>query len=186
MRASAFFDEVGAAIEFGVYLPQEGAHVGHQAERDRIIAADLLGIDVDMDQPRRRDGEGVAGDPRTRRAIVEPHPHRQQHVGLTRRVIGLVVPGARDETQRERMVAIDRAETACRGRDRNLQPLGELEQFLRRAAIAHALPDDDRRPLGGEQHVDGLDHAFGIGAAAARYIAVPGLRVRRFLGRRLP
>ena len=168
-----------------MHLPQEGAHVGHQAERDRIVAADLLGIDVDMDQPRRRNGEGVAGNPRARGAVVEPHAHRQQHIGLTRRVVGLVVPGARDEAQRQRMVAIDRAEAAGGRRDRNLQALGEFQQFFRRAAIAHALADDDRRPLGAEQHVDGLHHAFRIGAAAARYVGVPGLRVRRLLGRRL-
>ena len=180
-----FFREVATAIEFGMHLPQEGVHIGHQPERDRIITADLFGIDVDMDQPRRRDGEGIARYPRARRAVVEPHPHRQQHVGLTRRVVGLVVAGARDETQRQRMVAIDRAKSACRGRDRNLQPLGEPQEFLRRAAIAHALPDNDRRPLGAEQHVDGFHHAIRIGAAAARYVGVPFDRVRRLLGRRL-
>ena len=137
-----------------------------------------------MDQPRRRDGEGIAGNPRARRAVVEPHPHRQQHVGLARRVVGLIMAGARDQPQRQRMVAIDRAKAAGRGRDRNLQPLGELQEFVRRAAIAHALPDDDRRPLGAEQHVDGFHHAFRIGAAAARYVGVPGLRIRRLLGSR--
>ena len=71
-----------------------------------------------------------------------------------------------------------------RGRHRNLQALGELQQFFGGAAVAHALADDHHRPLGAEQHVDRLDHAFRIGAAAARNIAVPGLRVRRFLGGR--
>ena len=59
-----------------------------------------------------------------------------------------------------------------------------LQQFLGGAAIAHALADDHHRPLGAEQHVDRLDHAFRIGAAAAGDIAVPGLRVRRLLGGR--
>ena len=53
--------QIGAAIEFGVNLPQKGAHIGHQAERDRIVAADFLGIDVDMNQSCRRNGEGIAG-----------------------------------------------------------------------------------------------------------------------------
>ena len=81
------------------------------------------------------------------------------------------------------MVAIQRAKAAGGRRDRNLQALGKFSQLLRRAAIAHALPDDDRRPIGAEQHVDSLDHAFRIGAATARDVAVPGLRVRRFFGR---
>ena len=49
--------------ELGMALAQEGAHIGHQAERDGIVTADLLGIDVDMDQFRRRNGEGIAWNP---------------------------------------------------------------------------------------------------------------------------
>ena len=131
-------------------LAQEGAHIGHQPERDRIIAADLLGIDIDMDELRRRDGEGIAGNPRARGAVVEAHAEREQHVGLARGVVGLIVAGARDETERQRMMAIERAEAAGRSRDRNLQPLGEPLQFLRRAAIAHALADEHHRPLGAQ------------------------------------
>ena len=66
-----------------------------------------------------------------------------------------------------------RAEPARRRRDRNLQAFGEPQQFVAGAAVAHALADDNHRPLGGEQHVDRLDDAFRIGAAAARNIGVP-------------
>ena len=45
------FGQIGAAVEFGMDLAQEGAHIGHQAERDRIVAADFLRIDVDMNEP---------------------------------------------------------------------------------------------------------------------------------------
>jgi hypothetical protein len=38
-----------------VHLAQEGAHVGHQAERARVIAADFFRIDVDVGG--RRPGE---------------------------------------------------------------------------------------------------------------------------------
>ena len=164
-------------------LPQEGTHIGHQPQCHRIVAADLLGIDVDMNELRRRDREGITGDPRTRRAIVEAHAERQQHVGLPRGVIGLVVTGARHKAERERMIGIERAHAACGRRDRNLQTLGEPLQFLRGAAIAHALPDQDHRLLGGQQHVDRLHHAVGISAAAARNVGVPGDRVRGFLRR---
>ncbi len=82
------------------------------------------------------------------------------------------------------MVAIDSAKTAGGRRYRNLQPLRQLQQFVGGAAITHALSDDHHRALGREQHIDRLDDAFRIGAAAARDIAVPGLRVGRFLGGR--
>ena len=111
-------------------LLQEGADIRHQAERNGIIAADLFRIDVDMDQPRRRNGEGVAGNPGTRGAVVEAHAKRQQHVGLPRRVIGLIMPGARDETKCQRMVAIDCAHAAGRSRDRNLQAARRVSTIL--------------------------------------------------------
>ena len=82
------------------------------------------------------------------------------------------------------MVAIDRAEPAGGRRDGDLQTLGEFQQLFGRAAITHALPHDDRRPVGTEQHVDRLHHAFRIGAAAARDVGVPGDRVRRLFGGR--
>ena len=55
--------EIGAAVEFGMKLPQEGTHIGHQAERDRIIAADLFRVDIDMNELGGRNGEGIARDP---------------------------------------------------------------------------------------------------------------------------
>ena len=58
-----------------------------------------------------------------------------------------------------------------------------LQQVGRCAAVFHALADQDDRPLGREQHVDGLGHAFGIGAAAAGDVGVPVFRLRGFLGR---
>ena len=176
--------DILAPVELGEHLAQEGAHVGHQAERNRIIAADLLRIDVDVNEFGRRNGEGVARNPRTRGAVVKADTERQQDVGLARRVIGLVMAAARDHAERERMMGIDRAEPAHRGRDRNLQAFGELQKLLAGAAVTHALADDDARPLGAEQHVDGLHHAFRLGAAAAGNIGAPFLRLRRFLGSR--
>ena len=165
-----------------MHLAQEGAHVGHQAERNRIVAADLLRIDIDVDQLRRRDGERVARDPRARGAVVEAHAERQEHVGLAGRVVRLVVAAARDEAERQRMAGVDRAEPARRGRDRDLQPLGEPQKLVAGAAIAHALADQDDRPLSREQHVDGLAHSFRIGTAARGDVGIPLLGPRRFLG----
>ena len=165
-------------------LPQKGAHIRHQAERHRIVAPDFFRIDVDVNEPRRRDGEGIAGDPRTRRAIIEAHAEGQQHVGLPRGVVGLVMSGARHQAERERVIGVDGAKPAGGCRHRNLQPLGQPQQFVGGAAVAHALPDQHYRPLGGEQHIDRLHDAFRIGAAAAGDIAVPGFGVGRFLGGR--
>src|SRR5947208_1128478 len=69
-RGSALAESL-ARVEFGEHLAQEGAYVRHQAERDRIVARDLLGIDVDVDELRRRDREGIAGEPGARRTVVE-------------------------------------------------------------------------------------------------------------------
>src|SRR5262249_14575672 len=45
------------AIELRQHLLEKGTHVGHQPERDRIIAGDLVGIDVDVDELGRWNGE---------------------------------------------------------------------------------------------------------------------------------
>jgi len=63
-------------------------------------------------------------------------------------MIGMINAAARNEPECERMIARDRAEPARRGGDRNLQPLGERNEIGGSASIAHALPDQDHRPLG--------------------------------------
>jgi len=75
--------EIGAAIEFGMQLPQEGAHVRHQAECYRIVAADFLGIDVDVNQSRRRNGEGVRESTNSRcgRRTASPSPATRRPAG---------------------------------------------------------------------------------------------------------
>src|SRR5260370_1051855 len=52
-----------ARIDFAENLAQERAHVGHQAERPRIVAADFVPGDVHVDEPRGRDRERIAGKP---------------------------------------------------------------------------------------------------------------------------
>ena len=48
---------VSAGIELRQQLAQERAHIRHQAESDGIIARDLVGIDIHMDELGRRNGE---------------------------------------------------------------------------------------------------------------------------------
>ena len=137
-----------------------------------------------MDQFGGRDGEGVAGQPGTRGAVVEPHAQRQQHIGLPGGMVGLIGAIAGDQPERQRMLAAHRAEPARRRCDRNLQALGDRQQIGAGAAVAHPLPHQDHRPARRHQHVDGLLDAFRIGAAAAGNVGVPILRPRRLLGGR--
>jgi hypothetical protein len=121
-------------------------------------------------------------NPRTRGPVVEAHAERQQDVGLARRVVCLVVAAARHQPQRQGMMGVNGAEAAGRCGHRNLQAFGEPQQFSAGASPTHALPDNNHGPLGGKEHVDGLDHAFRIGAATARNVGVPFFRFRRLLG----
>ncbi len=52
-----------AVLELGQKLAQEGARVGQDAEVGRIVAAELLRIDVDMDQLGVREVPRIAGQP---------------------------------------------------------------------------------------------------------------------------
>src|SRR5947208_12265376 len=64
--------------------------IGHQPERHWIIAGDLVGIDVDVDELGRWNGERIAGKPRAGRAVVDAHAERKQDIGGARGVIGLI------------------------------------------------------------------------------------------------
>ena len=168
-----------ATVEFAQNLPQEGADIGHQAERDRIVAADLVGIDVDMDELGRRDVEGIAGYPRTGGAVVETHAERENDVGLAGGVVGLVLSVAGDQAETEFMVAVDGALTAGRIGDRNPELFGKREQIGRGTAILHALPDQNDRLGRRQQHVHGLDDTFRVGAAFGGDVRGPRLGIRR-------
>src|SRR5687768_10098727 len=52
-----------AGVELGQKLAKERPHVRHQPERDRVVAPDLLRVDVDVNELGRRDGERVSGNP---------------------------------------------------------------------------------------------------------------------------
>ena len=81
------------------------------------------------------------------------------------------------------MLARQRAEPARRRRDRDPQPLRERAQLVGRAAIAHALADQDHRPLRRASSMStALRHALGIGAAARGDVGAPFARVGRLLG----
>jgi len=185
VRACRRLAHVPARVDFRQQLAQECAHVRHQPERHRIVAGNLIRIDVDVDEPGRRDREGIARQPGTRRAVVEAHAEREQHVGRASGVIGLIRTVAGDETERQRMLGIDGAGAARRPGDRNAQPFREPQQVGRGATIFDALADQDDRPLRRKQHIERRLDAFGVGAAARRDVGVPLLRLWSLFRRRL-
>src|SRR5665213_78396 len=111
------------------------------------------------------------------------HATRQADVllalGVPRGVVGLIVAVAGHKSDRKRVLGVDGAQSAGRSGDGNVEQFGKLQQIVRRTAIAHALADDDDGALRRQQHVDGFDHAFRIGAAARRYVGIPLFRLRR-------
>ncbi len=72
-------------------------------------------------------------------------------IGAVDHAVGALARIAADDADRQRMRAGDRILAVERGRDRDLQRLGERDQFGARARGAHAAAGDDHRPLGGLQ-----------------------------------
>jgi hypothetical protein len=90
-----------------------------------IVPSDLLGIDVDLNEPGRRDREGVAGNPAAAHTIVEARAEGQQHVGLARRLVGGIRPVAAHHADGQRMVSGQEAGALRRVGDGRAQQLGE-------------------------------------------------------------
>ena len=67
---------------------QRGLRVADDADFDRIDLADLLRIDVDLNQPRRRNRERVLGIPRAAVGLAERRADGEDDVGAARRVVG--------------------------------------------------------------------------------------------------
>ena len=114
-------------VEFANDLAEKRPHIRHQAERHRIVAPDLLWIDVHMDEFRRRDREGIPWKPGARRPVIETYPQCQQDIGLAAGMVRLIGAASLDQTEGQRMLYRQRAEPACGSRYRNLQPLGKGE-----------------------------------------------------------
>src|SRR5947207_743193 len=82
-------------------------------------AAQLGRVDVDLDQPGRRDRVGIAGQPGAGGAVIEPGAEREDHVGAAGRAVGLVgaVAAGRAEVQRPLQLADALAERGGGDRD---------------------------------------------------------------------
>ena len=132
----------------------EALHVGDHTEVDRIIAADLLGVDVDVDEPRGWDRERVAGNPAAAHAVVEAGAERQQDVGLARGLIGWVRSIAADDPERQPMIGRHDARALRRVGDGDAEQLGEPAHLRSRLGQHGAVADEDHRPLGADEQLE--------------------------------
>ena len=166
--------------------------VADDAEVGREHAPDLLGRDVDLDEPAVAAVDvDVAGV-----AIAEARADGEHDVALQEDLVGEAL--ARLDPHRpgpQRMVLRDRALPHQRRRHRDAQLLGQRDQLARRIGQDHAPAREDDRALGlGEQVERGADGARD--AAPARPTAAhgrpPGRRrcrgpsARRAAGRSAP
>ena len=121
-----------------VELRHDGLAVADQRHFRRLVVADLLGRDVELDdldvlRIARRQAE--MEDP------VEPRAHQEDDVGLLQR------QRAR-RRDRQRMVVRHHALAHRRAHERQLRALDEGADFVLGARPRHALADEDERPLG--------------------------------------
>ena len=106
--------------------------VADDADFDGIVAADLFGVDVDLDQPGRRNVVDVALEPRAGMQIVEARADREDHIGVARRLgRRKFAPHARD-AEMQAMVVGQRALAHERRVDGNVELLGERLAARRR------------------------------------------------------
>ena len=126
---------------------QPGLRVTDQRHGDGIVLADLALVDVELDQPRRRDREGHPAPPRRRRPVDEAAADRQQHVGGRRQRVADRRAGVADRLTRERVGLVDRPLPVPGRHDRRAEPLGELHELRRSLRADDPAAGDDHRPL---------------------------------------
>jgi hypothetical protein len=106
------------------------ARVGHGADLDRIVAADLGRVDVDLDQPRRREAPRVGRVPRARIGLREAGRHREHHVRLLGVLVGEIQSPEPGHAQHERVRVRHRPLGHERVRDRGVEVFGQRDQGL--------------------------------------------------------
>src|SRR5690242_4602026 len=79
----------GRALVCGVeQLVEHHLRVAQESNADRIVAPDLVRVEVDVDQPRGRYRVGEAWQPAARRAVVKTRADSEYHVGVARGGVG--------------------------------------------------------------------------------------------------
>ena len=92
---------------------------------ERIVAAERLGIDVDLDR-RRAD---LRHRPEMRGHAAGLAADEADEIGAVDHPVGALARIGADDADRERMIAGDHVLAVERGRDRDLQRLGERDQL---------------------------------------------------------
>ena len=117
--------------------------VTDQRHFGRLVLADLLGRDVELDD---LDVLGIARRQAEMKDPVEPRAHQEDDVGVLQR------QRAR-RRDRQRMVVRHHALAHRRAQERQLRALDEGADLVLGARPGHALADEDERPLGPFEHV---------------------------------
>ena len=122
--------------------PGDGPGIGHHPERHREVAPDGERVNVHLDDLRGRGDIGVAVE-----GGVEPEPRaeRQDAIRLPRQPARHRVAAWANATGVQGMIHRRDVTMAGRGRDRQLQRLGEFEQVGRAAPPLDAGPGMDHR-----------------------------------------
>ena len=153
--------------------PRGGAGVARDRDLGGMVAPDLVGIDVEVDELLARRNP----KPWNRRA------HRQHHVGgVDHRAHAAVHPHRAD---RQRVTIVDRALALARGDHRCLQVLGDLGQRVGRVAEHHSAAGDDQRARRRRQHRGRPLERFEIDGRRRRRRSAPAARSRRVSAERL-
>ena len=127
-----------AAGERLVELPDDCLAVTDQRHFRRLVVADLLGRDVELDD---LDVLRIARCLAEMKDPVEPRAHQKDDVGVLQR------QRAR-RGDRQRMVVRHHALAHRRTQERHLRALDEGADFVLGARPGHALADENERPLG--------------------------------------
>ena len=130
-----------AAVEHRQRLLQ----VGDGAEFDRIVATDLGGVDVDVDQLRRGNVERVLAFPGTAVGFLEAGAEAENVVRVAATVVDVLRAPETGHAERQRMIVGQRALAHQRMRDRDAQVVDELGKLLRRVGDQNAAAGIDDR-----------------------------------------
>ena len=123
------------------------AHVGNDSDLDRVVAADLVRVDVDLDEAGRRDGPRLVWHPRAGVRFSEPSAQRHDDVGVQGVVVGVFEPPEAWHPEKQRVFVGDHALAHEGMDDWNVKVFGEVDQGGHRFGAAQAPADVEERPL---------------------------------------
>ena len=140
-----------------------GLGVGEDADLGRVDLADLVRVDVDVDQLGRREGERLPPCVTRRRPVGEATSDRHHDVGVGGHVLPWMVPVwptlpmNRSWSSGKALLPFQVVTTGM------LRPSASARTSSVASALIGAAPDDDHWPFGGGQQVDGAPDRLGVG-----------------------